>query len=55
VDPALEALLYDPQTSGGLLLLVPEDETPALLAAVAGAVVVGRSLPAGPRPLIARA
>lgn len=54
VDPARDALLYDPQTSGGLLLLVPERETPALLAALAGAAVVGRSLPAGPRPLIVR-
>ncbi len=55
VDPAQDALLYDPQTSGGLLLLVPEDEAPSLLAAVAGAAAVGRSLPAGPRPLIVRA
>jgi selenide, water dikinase len=31
-DPALEALLYDPQTSGGLLLLVPEANVDALLA-----------------------
>jgi selenide,water dikinase len=56
-DPgdALRALLYDPQTSGGLLLLVPEAEVDALLAETRGARVVGRSLPPGSKPLIVRA
>ena len=35
-EEARKALLYDPQTSGGLLLLVPEAEVPALFARVAG-------------------
>jgi selenide,water dikinase len=51
----LRALLYDPQTSGGLLLLVPEAEVPALLAELPGARAVGRALPAGPKLLIVRA
>ena len=55
LDAALSALLYDPQTSGGLLLLVPEDEAAALLAETPGARRVGRTLPAGPKPLIVRA
>jgi selenide,water dikinase len=54
LDGALRAVLYDPQTSGGLLLLVPPAETPALLAEVAGARAIGRALPAGPKPLIVR-
>ncbi len=54
LDEACRALLYDPQTSGGLLLLVPEGETPALLEAVAGAKAIGRALTAGPKPLIVR-
>jgi selenide,water dikinase len=56
-DPgeALSALLYDPQTSGGLLLLVPEAGASALLTALAGARTIGRALPGGPKPLIVRA
>ena len=54
VDETRRALLYDPQTSGGLLLLVPEDETPALLGAVSGAKAIGRAVPSGPKPLIVR-
>jgi len=52
---ALRALLFDPQTSGGLFLLVPEAETEALLAELPGATLVGRALPPGPKPLIVRA
>jgi selenide,water dikinase len=50
----LRALLFDPQTSGGLFLLVPEAETEALLAGLPGATLVGRALPPGPKPLIVR-
>jgi hypothetical protein len=45
------ALLYDPQTSGGLFLLVPEDELPSLLADLPQARAIGRALTAGSRPL----
>ena len=53
-EEARKALLYDPQTSGGLLLLVPEAEVEALLARVEGARVVGRARSAGTRPLVVR-
>jgi selenide,water dikinase len=54
-EEARKALLYDPQTSGGLLLLVPEAEVQALVARIEGARVVGRARSAGPRPLVVRA
>jgi selenide,water dikinase len=53
-EEALRALIYDPQTSGGLLLLVPEAEVAALLARIAGARVVGRARAAGPKPIVVR-
>jgi selenide,water dikinase len=53
-EPARRTLLYDPQTSGGLLLLVPERELAALVARVEGAVVIGRARAAGGRPLVVR-
>jgi selenide,water dikinase len=54
VDAARRALLYDPQTSGGLLLLVPQSEAGALVRDVGGARAIGMSLPVGPKPLIIR-
>jgi selenide,water dikinase len=53
-DPgaALRTLLHDPQTSGGLLLLVPEERVEPLLSEVAGARAIGRSSPAGAKPLV---
>jgi selenide,water dikinase len=42
-DPATAALLFDPQTSGGLLLLVPEGAAAALLEDLPEARVVGRA------------
>ena len=53
VDPLLEALLYDPETSGPLFLTVPPERTPALREAFAagdlplweiGEVVPGRGI-----------
>lgn len=51
LDPALRALLSDPQTSGGLLLAVPAASLEALLASQAGARRVGCVAPAGARAL----
>lgn len=53
-EAALRALLYDPQTSGGLLLLVPEREVEPLVARLPGARAVGRSRAAGEQPLVVR-
>jgi selenide,water dikinase len=53
-EAARRTLLYDPQTSGGLLLLVPETEVQALSARLPGAQVVGRARSTGPRPLVVR-
>jgi selenide,water dikinase len=50
-DEVLRALVYDPQTSGGLLLLVPPSNADALLAEVPGARAIGRCLEAGARPI----
>ena len=47
----LAGLLFDPQTSGGLLLLVPEAATEALLAELPGATAIGRSTARGEAPL----
>ncbi len=44
LDAALAALLYDPQTSGGLLLSGPE----------AAGVVIGRVVPRGEKPILIR-
>jgi selenide,water dikinase len=51
-DDATTALLYDPQTSGGLLLLVPADRASALRAELPEARRIGRALPAGKRPIV---
>jgi selenide,water dikinase len=50
VDPGeqMKALLYDPQTSGGLFLLVPESEAGGLLAELPAARAVGRARAGGP-------
>jgi selenide,water dikinase len=58
--PDLEALLYDPQTSGGLLMAVRKSKAPALLAAlhkngVTAAAIVGRVLRKGPARILLRA
>jgi selenide,water dikinase len=50
-DEALRALLYDPQTSGGLLLLAPARHAEDLAAEIPGARVIGRCLEAGAGPI----
>lgn len=44
LDESLRALLYDPQTSGGLLLLVSPQELAGLLGELPAARLVGRAL-----------
>lgn len=51
-DEALRALVYDPQTSGGLLLPVPPDALPGLLADLKAARVIGRVTAAAERPIV---
>jgi selenide, water dikinase len=50
-DEALRLLAYDPQTSGGLLLLVPEEAADALLADLTLARAIGQAVPRRERPL----
>jgi selenide,water dikinase len=53
-DEPLKALLYDPQTSGGLLLFAPEAVADAILQELPHARAIGRALAPGPRPLRVR-
>ena len=55
LEGAREALLYDPQTSGGLLLCVPAAAREARLHELPHAAVVGRVLSRGETPLAVRA
>jgi selenide, water dikinase len=50
-DDALRALLFDPQTSGGLLLCVPEPQVASVLADLPHARAVGRAVPSATHPL----
>ena len=43
--PEIEALLYDPQTSGGLLISLPDSDAAALERSLDGAYRIGRVLP----------
>ncbi len=47
----IEALLYDPQTSGGLLISLSEAEAAALLSELPDAYVIGRATPRGRKPI----
>jgi hypothetical protein len=51
-DAALQALVFDPQTSGGLLLLVPEANRDAVLAELPHARAIGFARPAGEHPIV---
>jgi selenide,water dikinase len=51
IDPALLQLLYDPQTSGGLLISLSEVEAAALESLLPGAHRVGRVLPRDNKPI----
>jgi selenide, water dikinase len=50
--PDVEALLFDPQTSGGLLLLIAEDRGGSFLEALPEAKVIGRASARGPHAFI---
>ena len=47
----VEALLYDPQTSGGLLITLPDAEAAALERSFPAAYRIGRVLPPGSKPI----
>jgi selenide, water dikinase len=47
----LEELLYDPQTSGGLLFTLPEQDAAALIQALEPAYAIGRVVPRGEKPI----
>jgi len=49
---ALQALLIDPQTSGGLLVAVPADRTAEYLSRVPGAVEIGEVVARAPFGLV---
>jgi selenide, water dikinase len=49
--PALESLFYDPQTSGGLLFTLPENDAAALVASFDAAYRIGRVLPRGSKAI----
>jgi selenide,water dikinase len=51
LDPALRELLYDPQTSGGLLISVSEADAARLAAVLPGAVRIGRVLARDNKPI----
>jgi selenide, water dikinase len=54
LDDGVRALLYDPQTSGGLLLLASAPAARQLLAALPGSRAIGRAEAPGARPLRVR-
>ncbi|MDZ4309604.1 MAG: selenide, water dikinase SelD [Cypionkella sp.] len=52
-ETALKALLYDPQTAGGLLAAVPPDIAETLLSSIPGAVLIGEITAGPPRITLA--
>jgi selenide,water dikinase len=51
IPAEIEDLLYDPQTSGGLLIALPERDAAELECALAGAYRIGRVLERGLKPI----
>jgi selenide,water dikinase len=51
LNPALRSLLYDPQTSGGLLIPVAARDAERLCAAIPGAVPIGRVVARDAKPI----
>jgi selenide, water dikinase len=51
VSPEVQSLLYDPQTSGGLLISLPEADAAALINVFADAYYIGRVRPRQAKPV----
>jgi selenide, water dikinase len=51
IAPEIENLLYDPQTSGGLLIALPEKDAAEMECAFPAAYRIGRALPREAKPL----
>jgi selenide,water dikinase len=51
IDPAVVELFYDPQTSGGLLIALPEADAASLELRLPGARRIGRVLPRDNKPI----
>jgi selenide,water dikinase len=51
IPPEVESLLYDPQTSGGLLISLPEGDAVQLEQKLPKAYRIGRVLPKGQKPI----
>jgi selenide,water dikinase len=49
--PEIDALLYDPQTSGGLLISLPDSDASALERSLEGAYRIGRVVPRGEKAI----
>jgi selenide,water dikinase len=54
IDPLLLDLLYDPQTSGGLLISLSEEDAAALARLLPGAVRIGRAVPRDNKPVVVK-
>jgi selenide,water dikinase len=54
IDPALLDLLYDPQTSGGLLISMPETDAARMEVQFPAARRIGRILPRDNKPILLR-
>jgi selenide, water dikinase len=54
IDPLVLDLLYDPQTSGGLLISLSEDDAASLERLLTGVVRIGRVVPRDNKPVVVK-